>query len=309
MLSTLGNKSRVLLAPFHAYNALLERRPLLTKSLTSGIMYSGGDLLAQYTENINLNKNLQEGEAKVPLEINGKRCLIFFIFGTCVGGPAYHYWFNYLNELPALLWRMKQSRQRGSILRAYALLKSHNIEVKLDMAKLPKTEPLTKWKAKTAKILADQLIFSSVYTLVFFMSIGVLGGATDRLSVRHGTEEEEDDLLLTPEEGGLSHVIDKLTEFSREEVQSKVIKEVINKLQTHQVLTARGLSWGEIWERSWAHTKEVYWDTYIADCMVWPPLQLINFTFIPVRFQFLFVNFANLAWNTYLSLMANKKHG
>ena len=28
-------------------------------------------------------------------------------------GTAYHYWFNYLNELPALLWKLKQSRQRG----------------------------------------------------------------------------------------------------------------------------------------------------------------------------------------------------
>jgi hypothetical protein len=67
-------------------------------------------------------------------------------------------------------------------------------------------------------------------------------------------------------------------------------------------------SWRALWWESWSHCKEVYWNTYITDCLVWPPLQLINFTFVPVKFQFLYVNVANLAWNTFLSLMANKKH-
>lgn len=44
--------------------------------------------------------------------------------------------------------------------------------------------------------------------------------------------------------------------------------------------------------------------TYIADCVVWPPLQLINFTFVPLRLQVLYINLANLGWNTFLSMMA-----
>ena len=38
---------------------------------------------------------------------------IFFVFGTFLAGPAYHYWFNYLDELPAHAYRLKQLRQRG----------------------------------------------------------------------------------------------------------------------------------------------------------------------------------------------------
>ena len=45
-----------------------------------------------------------------------------------------------------------------------------------------------------------------------------------------------------------------------------------------------------------------------SDCLVWPPLQLINFTFVPLRLQVLYVNIANLGWNTFLSVMANKAH-
>ena len=70
----------------------------------------------------------------------------------------------------------------------------------------------------------------------------------------------------------------------------------------------RQLAWDLIVSNTWQHTKEVYPNTYIMDCLFWPPLQLINFTFVPVRLQFLFVNTVSLVWNTFLSLMANKKH-
>ena len=68
------------------------------------------------------------------------------------------------------------------------------------------------------------------------------------------------------------------------------------------------LDWRKIWDQTWSHMKEVYWQTFLADCVVWPPLQFFNFTFVPLRYQVLYVNVANLGWNTFLSVMANKKH-
>jgi hypothetical protein len=93
-----------------------------------------------------------------------------------------------------------------------------------------------------------------------------------------------------------------------EDDEAKLIYQVVRKLRIAHAIKSKALTWEDIWFKTWEHTKEVYLETYLADCVVWPPLQLINFTFIPVRFQFLYVNVANLAWNTYLSLMANKKH-
>ncbi|RYH17874.1 Mpv17/PMP22 family protein [archaeon] len=328
--------SKLWLMPFQYYNGLLERKPLLTKCITSGIMYGGGDVMAQYTEHYQQHK---DDPSKAPnMTVNYKRFLSFFIFGTFVGGPSYHYWFNYLNELPAMLWRMKQSRHRGKILRAFAYLKAHNIEVKLDLSKLPKTEPLSKWQSKAAKILADQLIFSSTYTFVFFMAIGALTGSMDKLQIEYAMRHKSHDEIVQHSNNNrneaeqasnnqIQDLIATLTNFISQEMeelqhtstpssstdtspqQAQLIRDMIRRLQTAQLLQANGLyTYTDIFKRSWAHCKEVYVETFLADCAVWPLLQLINFTFIPVKFQFLFVNVANLAWNTFLSLMANKKH-
>ena len=316
---------RVVTAPFVKYNELLETHPLPVKCVTSGCLYAGGDLVAQYVENFNENKTKSDDD-KTEFVVNYKRIGIFFVYGTAIGGPAYHYWFNYLNELPALLWRMKQTRQRNRIIRSYAFLKSHGIEVKLDMTKLPKALPLSKWKGKAAKIAADQLIFSSLYTLVFFMGIGVMNGAVDRVDTIYGGEVVEapkeiartiskelapkqvvDDLVSQIKEHLGEHP-DSETSAELENEQNKIINEIFDKIRRTHELRAKNLTWKEIWTKSWLHTKEVYLETYLYDCIVWPPLQLINFTFIPLRFQFLFVNIANIGWNTFLSLMANKKH-
>eukprot|EP01035_Chromulina_nebulosa_P026417 gene26416-34579_t len=179
----LARIGRIFQAPVIFYDKALQSNPILTKCITSGAMYMGGDMIAQYAETYNANLLVDDEKEHQVTVIDQKRSAVFLIYGTVIAGTAYHYWFNYLNELPALLWKLKQSRQRGNILRAYAYLKSHGIEVKLDLQKLPKSLPLGKWESKGAKILADQLIFSSLYTLVFFIGVGMLTGAADMIEL------------------------------------------------------------------------------------------------------------------------------
>lgn len=79
--------SKAMAAPFLFYNNLLERRPLFTKSITSGVMYAGGDAIAQYTETYNYNKDKEENEKRTTT-LDRKRLLVFFVYGTCIGGMS-----------------------------------------------------------------------------------------------------------------------------------------------------------------------------------------------------------------------------
>ena len=45
------------------------------------------------------------------------------------------------------------------------------------------------------------------------------------------------------------------------------------------------------------------WPTLVTNWKVWPVLQLINFSFVPVKLQVLYVAFFSLFFNCYLSFM------
>ncbi|KAJ3143205.1 hypothetical protein HK100_000004 [Physocladia obscura] len=49
------------------------------------------------------------------------------------------------------------------------------------------------------------------------------------------------------------------------------------------------------------HLRADFLPTYTTDVLVWTPIQLINFRFIPVHFQPQFVNAFNIGWNAFLS--------
>ena len=45
--------------------------------------------------------------------------------------------------------------------------------------------------------------------------------------------------------------------------------------------------------------------TMMTNWKIWPLLQLINFKFVPIQFQVLYVNFMAVWWNAYLSFIKN----
>ena len=47
--------------------------------------------------------------------------------------------------------------------------------------------------------------------------------------------------------------------------------------------------------------RETYVDTLMMNWGIWVPAQMINFRFMPLKFQVLFSNVIGLVWNTYLS--------
>jgi hypothetical protein len=206
----------------------LNNNPLLVKSITGGVMYGIGDTIAQ-------NIEMYQGKRD---KIDWKRLGVFTLFGGVFSGPIYHFWFNGLDRLPYRLMFARRFMEQRRVNSLIEVAKKHGI----DVGEL-KIEPrkLSSVAYYSSKILADQLIFSSLYTAFVFMMVGLMNGKTI--------------------------------------------------------------------EEAWEDTKKVYIPTYIADCIVWPPVQLINFRFVPVPLQPLFVNTVNIIWNTYLSLMANGGHG
>ncbi|KAH7155391.1 putative integral membrane protein, Mpv17/PMP22 family [Dactylonectria estremocensis] len=46
---------------------------------------------------------------------------------------------------------------------------------------------------------------------------------------------------------------------------------------------------------------KTYWPALSTNWMVWPFVQMINFTFLPLQHRVLFANIVSIGWNSYLS--------
>lgn len=70
------------------YLSKLQSDPLLTKSITSGILSGLGDLLSQLIENgFSFNK------------CDPKKVLEFGQFGLMVSGPVFHFWYKFIDKV------------------------------------------------------------------------------------------------------------------------------------------------------------------------------------------------------------------
>lgn len=58
--------------------------------------------------------------------------------------------------------------------------------------------------------------------------------------------------------------------------------------------TMEGVSAKKRLDKSW-------WSALQTNWMVWPFVQSINFTFVPLQFRVLFANLVSIGWNCYLS--------
>jgi len=263
------------------YSVLLVEAPIVTKSITSWLMYGAGDMICQVGESTHNG---------TPVKIDWKRTAVMVTFGTFFSGPLYHYWFAYLDTIPIRMFELRKQRQRWQILRAYNVLRTHNLPV--GELVLPDTKPFHKYTIKASKILMDQLVFSSLYLLAFFMGIGIMN---DIAGVGNKDKKE-------PEIHTMINSLHTMKNSNNVEAIDNIIRTLENQQQ------AKEKTFTDMVKDAWQHTKDIYVPTYVADWVVWPPLQLVNFTFVPLRYQVLYVNMCNLLWNTFLSFMANGGH-
>ena len=63
---------------------------------------------------------------------------------------------------------------------------------------------------------------------------------------------------------------------------------------------------GPVFKQITDKIKNEYIYTYVTDWKVWPPLQFLNFAFVPVRYHSMVVNSVCVGWNGFLSFVTNR---
>lgn len=92
---------------YNRYMNLLDTCPLLTKSISSGIVSVLGDALAQWIE---------ATKAQLPFILNWTRLLSFFVCNTFFVGPFLHLWWNQVSKFGNWLETRYQCSKRVQIL-------------------------------------------------------------------------------------------------------------------------------------------------------------------------------------------------
>ncbi|CAA93564.1 Integral membrane protein [Schizosaccharomyces pombe] len=63
-----------------------------------------------------------------------------------------------------------------------------------------------------------------------------------------------------------------------------------------------GITECKSYERLKSYFRKHYWPTLKANYILWPAVQLFNFTFVPLVLQVIFANAVSMVWTAYLSL-------
>mmetsp|Transcript_30710 Transcript_30710/g.35006 ORF Transcript_30710/g.35006 Transcript_30710/m.35006 type:complete len:302 (-) Transcript_30710:193-1098(-) len=133
------------------YDRQLHESPVLTKSLTAGIIVSMGDFCGQYIEQ-SLQDDHYSGLVN-PHTYDIARLGRFFLVGGMLQAPVTHYYFEYLD------------------------------------AKFPPT-PNNPWTPYTfLKLAIDQLLFAPTFTLVLFFFVDTLRGDPLEYQVHHAEDK------------------------------------------------------------------------------------------------------------------------
>jgi protein Mpv17 len=71
--------------------------------------------------------------------------------------------------------------------------------------------------------------------------------------------------------------------------------------------SAMSLLEGHSVEEAWQSTKEKFKPTLMANYVLWPAANLVNFAFVPPAQRILYCNVVYIFWASFLSAMASKK--
>ena len=298
---------------FKFYDKNLVKHPVITKCISAGVLYGTGDLVAQYGQyHVNKNENNTKQLKTRKMEIDYIRLGAFCLFGTLISGPLLHHFFKHLDKVPRYLkWDYKIRRYLGkytNILYRKSVIDISQInKSKISISKFS-LEKIRKWRLWTnlcIKAFSDVLLFDAGYIFIFYIFVGMFTGVGYKEYGRVNNNHDQELLVHTFTTLVNSNLIEKDNSHNSNPTNATDINTNPNP-STDNTNTLNPIVLKSIWnEEVVPHLGAVYIETYLMDCKVWIPIQLLNFRFIPLRFQVLFTNAASLLWNVYLSLMAS----
>lgn len=64
---------------------------------------------------------------------------------------------------------------------------------------------------------------------------------------------------------------------------------------------------GKTWRESIEELKKKFLTTFLLECAVWPPLQAVNFLYLPTSLRVVYVSMIDLGWAVVLSRLKHKE--
>uniref|UniRef100_A0A1A9WB08 Mitochondrial inner membrane protein Mpv17 n=1 Tax=Glossina brevipalpis TaxID=37001 RepID=A0A1A9WB08_9MUSC len=103
-------------------------------------------------------------------------------------------------------------------------------------------------------------------------------------------------------------VPEKDTKFVRASKKMLIDQAIMAPLLNLTLVPLVGVVMNQSYDEIKKHLKYDYPEILKRNYMLWPAVQLINFGFIPLQFQVLFVQVIAVAWNFFLSGLLNKNN-
>jgi hypothetical protein len=193
-----------------------------------------------------------------------KRLGVFTFFGTIAGGPIYYVWFSKIHNMPAFIERVVKWNEKRTLTRHFRQELNNHLA----------NNKISDLSMKTFRLNYKAHFDTIEKPVIRSKTILVAKIYADQFIFS----------VLYP-------VFFMMT--------TGVMLDVVNEPKK---LTLDGIT-GAI-TKAWNNVKNKFVQIYVADCAVWPLVQMANFAFIPAHLQPIFVNVMNIGWNTFLSYVS-----
>ncbi len=194
-----------------------------------------------------------------------RRLGVFTLFGTIAGGPIYYAWFSKIHNMPIFVENVVKWNQKRILTRKF----------KDELGKHITGNTINDLSMKTFRVSYKSHFDTIEKPLIRSKTILVAKIYADQFIFS----------VLYP-------IFFMLT--------TGVMLDVAKEPEKN--MTVDGFS--KSVSKAITNVKNKFVQIYVADCAVWPLVQMSNFAFIPAHLQPIFVNVMNIGWNTFLSYVS-----